>query len=82
LQVHQAYYCATRPESVDIEDWLNAWHCVDPDNGMQFCATATGAAVSAMTRNDLIADGWCFLFERRRLSPMADEDPISRKRAN
>lgn len=61
----RAYYCATRPELVEMNDSLKAGHCVDPDNGIQFCAIATGIAASVVTRIDLIADG-CLRFVRPR----------------
>jgi len=66
-EIHQAYYCATRPELVEMDDSLKAGHCVDPDNGIQFCAIATGIAASVATRIDLIADGSLrFVYPRRR----------------
>ena len=34
---------------VEKEDWLKAGHCVEPFNGMQFCAIVVGAHESTMT---------------------------------
>lgn len=65
--IHQAYYCAMRPELVEMDDPLKAEHCVDPDNGIQFCAIATGIVASVTTRIDLIADASLrFVYPRRR----------------
>lgn len=41
---------------MEMDDSLKAEHCVDPDNGIQLCAIATGIAASVVTRIDLIAD--------------------------
>lgn len=62
---HQTYYCAMRPESVEMDDWLKAGHCVDPDKGIQFCAIATGVTASAASRIDFIVDGWLHFVYRR-----------------
>ena len=55
--ISQPYYSAMSPELVEMDDWLKAGHCVDPDNEMQLCAIVRGIAASAMRRIDMIADG-------------------------
>lgn len=75
-RVRPAYNCATRPASVDMEDWLKAGHCADPESGIQFCAIATGTVKRATARIDLIVDGRCLEFVGRRLSPMDDDSIV------
>ena len=58
-----------RDESVEIEDALNAGHCVEPVSDMQFCALDTGsvAAINASREGArIIAD--LRVLDARRLS--------------
>lgn len=59
-----------------MDDSLKAGHCVDPDNGIQFCAIARGAAVSAVTRIDLSTDG-CLRFVYPRCCVMVEGEVMS-----
>lgn len=75
------YNCATRPELVEMEDWLKAGHWVDPDSGMQFSAMAKGVATRTVTTMDENVDG-CLRFGRTRLARAVEEDSVLIGRAD